>query len=344
MNALHYSHKKLTGMILIAMFFSLGFSIMPVTAQSPEDLDTYGASLNESDIDLSINPENPKAFEDVRLFVSSNLIDLNKQKISWFVNGVLTVSNFGARELIITAGNVGSTKTVQVVIEAEGKTLRKIAVVAPSDIVLLWEAIDSYVPPFYQGKKLAGRESMIRITVNPYQQFGGTGARPENGVYVWSRNRNPVSASSGYGKNSFTFKHNRIRGNEAVSVNVSDLQNSVGGNSSIIVPISDPFIVFYEKNPATGIINRNARPSIIMTESEKIIVAEPYFFSVLQNNPASLGIRWTMNNRSIENISHQLLIKNPGSSGNSQIGVRFENPVQTLQSATRAINVLFQQR
>lgn len=312
-----------------------------VLAQSPEDLETYGATINETDIELNQTPQNPQAFQDVRFLLTSNLVDLNKQKITWFINGVLQSSGIGVRELTTKTGANSTQQNIQVVIEVDGKIIRKQSILNPRDTVLLWEAIDSYVPPFYQGKKLPGRESRIKVVVNPYQQSGGPNPRPEQGVYIWSRNGNTVNTASGYGKDFFIFKHNRIRGTEEVSVSVSDINNSISGNQSIIVPFFNPEIIIYTSNPSLGIKQPLRQNSFFLAEGQRKIIAEPFFFSVTNNNPDNLDITWTMNNRRLDSKSQDLVISSGSQSGTAQIGVVIENLTETLQSGRSFINVLF---
>ncbi len=109
---------------------------------------SYNSSVNESDIDVIVDPEFPAAFQNVSIRLDSNSIDLNRYPIQWFVNDIPKVVGIGKRDYSITSGSYGSNMQILVVITTGGTSIRKTINIAPRDVTVLWEAIDSYTPPF----------------------------------------------------------------------------------------------------------------------------------------------------------------------------------------------------
>ena len=57
----------------------------------------YNSTVNASDIDVAITPENPGAFETVSLRLDSNSIDLNRYVIQWVTDSFEQKSGMGMR-------------------------------------------------------------------------------------------------------------------------------------------------------------------------------------------------------------------------------------------------------
>jgi hypothetical protein len=81
----------------------------------------------------------------------------------------------------------------------------KEVILAPQDAAILWEAVDSYAPPFYEGKKLPSPESIVRIASIPNFLGIKQSSSTKNAVYVWSRNKSVIPDAGGYGKILFLF-------------------------------------------------------------------------------------------------------------------------------------------
>ena len=212
-------------------------------------------------------------------------------------------------------------------------------------MTMMWEASDSYVPPFYQGKKLPGRESIIKIVAIPNFISNGTAINPGNAVYNWKRNGSVVEDASGYGNDVLLIKQNKLRANEQIEATASDDADSVQATGDITVPLFDPKILFYSIDPNTGIKSPTAQTSINFSGPSTSIVAEPFGFSTLNSNPNSLSFSWTMNNDpvTISDANHQttLDLQNPGTNGFANIGLSIANPRTLFQTATAQIGAVF---
>lgn len=348
----------LVGILIIMPFFAHG-QLSTSTPEIPEGSKTtsdsadilklnnlnYNASINETDIDTIVSPEFPSAFQTVSIRLDSNSIDLNHYIIQWSVDDFEEKSGIGVRDFTITAGAYGSRKRVVATISGNGVTVKKNIILAPQDATLLWEAVDSYVPPFYRGKKLPSNESLIKISALPNFRSDNDSLRLDNAVYLWNRNDNRILNMGGYAKDSIIIKHNRLRATEKISVDVSDVNNSTRAQKTVVVPIGNPQIHWYYKNENNyrklASIDRGLR----ITNGNVTLVSEPYFFSTIAN-AADLNYAWKINNDTLYlepgSIKRELLVQNPGQAGQAIFKVAIENPKTFLQSLTSSVSLFFQ--
>jgi hypothetical protein len=313
----------------------------------PSDTSNYDSSVNQNDIEVTVSPENPGAFTTVTVTLDSNLVDLRRYTISWFIDGQSIGSGIGKTTLLAKTNNYGQTTHIRAAINLLNSTLIKDISLTPQDITMFWEAINSYAPPFYEGKKLPSRESLIKIATIPNFQSNGTIINPSNAVYSWKRNGSVIENASSYGNDSIVIKQNKLRSSEQVEVSASDIGADVQAIGTITVPLFNPKVLFYSINPLTGIKSPLAQTTLNLSTPSIDVVAEPYNFSVLNNNPNSLSLSWTMNHNpiTISNVKNQTLLslQNPGTSGVATIGLSVTNPRTLFQDAESSFSALFNQ-
>jgi hypothetical protein len=330
------------------LFFTLLLAVgATASAQAPQ-LTNPTADVDDSAfIDVRVTPENPSALSPVTLFLASNLINLSTATIVWSIDGKQVLSGVGARELATVTGAYGKTITITATITSPSGTVVKTINLTPQDITLLWEATDSYVPPFYQGKKLPGRESLVRLTAIPNFSGQSTFSDKKNNVFVWKRNGTTVSNASGYGNSSFLIKQNPVRSQESVGVSVQSAGSESAAEKTAVLSFFDPMIIFYEEQPSG--LRRPLAGSLAQLATDALTIkAEPYFFSTINNNVNKLTSAWTMNRQAIAlaDTSNKMsvTVKNPGTSGIATLGLAIENPLTPFQSASTSLSLLFRKQ
>lgn len=305
----------------------------------------YNSTVNASDIDVAITPENPGAFETVSLRLDSNSIDLNRYVIQWVTDSFEQKSGMGMRNFVTKTDGYGSRKKITATITGNGLSLVKTITLSPQDTTVLWEATDSYVPPFYRGKKLPSNESLITVSAIPNFQNKLSSLKLNDAVFLWSRNDNRILNVGGYAKDSITIQHNKLRPSEKITVDVSDMSNNVTARKSILVPIINPEIHWYYKNDSNyrklTAIDRGLR----VNNGNVVLVAEPYFFS-FSRNTNDLNYEWRVNNEIVYlepgTDKKELLVQNPGQTGQATFTLDIKNPKTFLQSAGSKISFYFQ--
>lgn len=341
-----FSYKQF---LIGALLLALGTSIS--LAQTLDDSENFGdpsltlppASLtlpslyNENDIFMRTSPENPQAFQPVTLTLTSNIINVTQYPITWSVNEQGVSTGTGMRSFQTQTKDYNQPVTVTATIKHTSGDIIKSITLLPSDIPLTWEAVDAYVPPFYQGKKLAPREGTVRVIALP-------GSLSAGATYRWERNGTTVIEASGYEKNTFTLKHNRVRATESIGLTTT---TSSGARSEKKITLSfvEPFILFHQQDSQTGLRSRQSLNQFTLTQPKLFVEAVPYFFSKTTNLFGKLQFLWGMNNSPISNQSSPnpqlLLLNKPEGAGVSLINLRVTNPGFILQSAESSLRVQF---
>ena len=298
---------------------------------------TVHAQLQNGDVVLTLNPEYPSSNSNVTASVSTYTTDLNKAKISWIPDGNLSLEGVGKKSFSFTTGSAGTSVTLEVKIETiTNNLIDKQLVITPTDVDILWEAYDAYVPPFYKGKKLGAQEGTFKVVALP------NGTTPAGFSYDWKLDDTSKQDSSGYEKNYYIFKKSFLDKNNTVGVEISDLLGKSIGAGDVTVGTSTPKILFYEKDPMLGTRwERSLSDGFTIAENGTTIVAEPYFFSRTKG-VSNLTFDWYINDNQADNQQNFLSIKpTTGESGSSKIKVVINNVKTLFQSMEKELNVNF---
>lgn len=304
----------------------------------------FDTSLNESDIDLEMTPNDPDAGTAVSLRLRSDVIDLNRYTITWFSNGTVVKKGIGERTITITVPDYGKALDIQVVTDLPTQSIRKTLRLAPEDTTLLYEAVDAYVPAFYRGKKLPSKESIIRAVAIP--NFSGTTAtyeNPKKSVFIWNRNDQVITAASGYGKDSFLIKHNKLRGTEVIQVKASNTEHSKESLQTISITPANPRIMLYAQDALSGMMRAAKNNRLVVETDAATITAEPYFFSQNTNGSfGNLGVNWTLNNKPLNGKTERsLLVQRPAEDGTATFGISIQNTLTNLQRISKNFDIVF---
>lgn len=241
----------------------------------------------QSTPDLSIEsiPSNPAPFSSVQLSVSSYAIDVNQATITWKYNNKIISSGIGKRTVTITAPNSGVVATVEAMAEAPGiDPITETITINPASVDVLWEALDSYTPPFYKGKAKPSTGALIKVVAIPAYNA------PKQLSFEWTHNDSAAQDASGIGKSSVVFKNNYLTTIESVGVVVKG--GLFGGTGTTDVAIGEPSLVGYFNNG--GFIDYANGSTSKLTTNEKgaTLHIEPYFFSSQKNitNDIVIGV------------------------------------------------------
>ncbi len=297
------------------------------------------AVVRSVDILVTVAPEVPKPYDDVTITLQSFDTDLNKATIEWKGGETLYLKDTGATDFSFKMGGLGTQSIIDVVINTpEGDIVRKRIALTPTDVDLLWQAVDSYVPPFYKGKALPIKEGLIRVVAVP-----NSGATNQSGAltYTWQLNNSAASGQSGYKKNVFEFTSSKDEASDSVGVTASSTASDYLAKGRIELIPNDPLIIFYKKSPTEGTLYNNALiDQTQMVEDEMTVVAEPYFLS-LKGHENSFQYTWQINGNQIETPSrkNEITIRPTDRNGYSLISLSLENMNALFQKATRQLRI-----
>jgi hypothetical protein len=219
--------------------------------------------------------------------------------------------------------------------------------VTPLEADLLWEAVDSYVPPFYKGKALLSSEGLVKVVAIPnIRNANGALLKPSDFSYAWNRNYNADAGASGYAKNSYLFRHSYLNDQERVSVTMSSQSGGFRTTKNIALAATAPNVIVYENDPQRGVRYERAIRSdsyFLIPKEGASFVAAPFYFSPKDATSAELDYVWTVNNSTVTVPGAKNVFSvRPQESGVAEIKVAVENIHKLFQAASRTLSVSLQ--
>jgi hypothetical protein len=328
-----HKHIKKTffGLLLIASFF--------IVSTAHAQVDVLG--LNASDVTVSTSPESPRANTNVVVMLSSYSIELNTATIIWKKDGETIKTGIGAKSITLKTGAVGSYITLDIQIISGADSLTKNILIQPSEVDLLWEAIDSYVPPFYKGKALGTEESNIKVIAIP--NVNNTNNTQGNMIYTWEKNYIASPSNSGYNKNSMVQRLDYLNPKEIVKVSVSSLDRNYEAENTIELKPSRPRILYYQNNPDLGLLlNSSIANGTSTTRSDFEVFAIPLFFTLKNLAKNDLTYAWSVGGKSIpdNSVKNRITVQFPkNSSGPTDITTKIESKLKLFQTAQSSVSI-----
>jgi len=323
--------------ILVSILF-FGFSLFLTN--------TASAQVQSTDVSLSISPKYPAPGDKVTATLSSFVANLDRANMTWSIDGETMLSGVGKKSFSFTLGKLGSTTQLNVDIQTiDRQSFSKSLSLNASEIDMLWEATDSYVPPFYKGKALVSREGYFKVVAIPNIISGGNTLNQNNLSYTWEKDGKGETYLSGWGKSSFIFKNSYLDKSNEILVKISDVFGSVDSGSKITIKTATPKIIFYKKDALFGInLDKSITTGHLIDKTGEAIVAVPYFFSPKDIKSKDLQIDWTINNKPAQNsgIKNEIRLKGEeGKSGEAKIKVKVNNFNTLFQGLDKELNVVF---
>ncbi len=288
----------------------------------------------ENSVSLSIMPKNPGANSEADATIESYLLDLNKAKITWFVNGAMKQTAVGKLNFSFTTGTLGKTTSLKVVIDTiDGTHTEKELSIKSANVDLTWEAL-SYTPPFYKGKSLFPTQGTVKIVALP-DLLDGSGApiTSDKLLYKWTQDRQVMGDYSGYGKDSYIFTGDLFARPVNIKVEVSSLAGNQTAEKTITLSPTSPKVSFYENDPLFGMeYEKSLSHNFSLSNQEIKIEAVPYFF----NSQDPLTFSWNMNGNPFSDgqsaSGRSVVLRQGGQAGTALISLIVKNTKTLLQS------------
>lgn len=317
------------GTLAIALFFPFAITF---------------AQVKEGDVVLTVFPEHPAVNQNVQAKINTFTIDLKKSYISWSVNGQRLSGGIGRDTFSFDIGPGGTQSELSVSIETtDGQSITKNTYISPLELDILWEAKNSFVPPFYRGKTMVSKEGEYKVAVIP--STGSSVSGTKNLSYNWSKDNNSQLGASGWGKSSYTFKNTYLDRTNTIKVEVSDILNKFSGSKSINLEPGKSKIVFYKKDKNLGLLNNISIDNDFFIKREgETIVAIPYFINASDLNDETIKFNWKIGGVDTYTVTprNQISITpESGKNGSSSIGLTVENTQNLFPGVSKVINVSF---
>lgn len=298
-----------------------------------------------SDILVNLTPPNPAPYENTNITLKSYVYDLDSVLISWSVNGKTVASGTGKKSFSTGAPVAGGESSVVATIYLpDGPIETKIAV-RPSVMVLLWQAIDSYVPPFYKGKALPTQDSEVKVVAIPEIRTSSGLTDIQNMTYRWKKDYTNNVDGSGYGKNFFIYINDYLEDSNNISVTASTLDQKYSSQAGIDIGTTQPKILFYKKSGSFGTILEKALMDEHKIQGSETVEAVPYFISPKETQNPALIWNWFINDERVNLTSFKKnlmpLKAQSGVSGTAKLRLNIENKNKIFQTTDKEINIEF---
>jgi hypothetical protein len=306
---------------------------------------SFAFAASSSSISIDVNPENPSPNQTATVTLSSYTSNLDSVTIIWSVNGKSAASGVGKKTFSVTAGNEGSTTTVEARVMLPDGEIDKRVVIAPKVMTLLWQATDSYVPPFYRGKALPVLDTEIKVVAIPEAKNSNGTNNSKNMVYDWKKNYESMPEISGYGKNYMTYVTDYLDNSSVVSVTASTVEQDYSSEAEVALNTYDPKIIFYKKDDMLGTLWRSSIEDGHQIAGDETLVAAPYFISPKNLYIPTLNWKWLINGSVVGSggsLFNMLPVKvQPGVTGTSSIQINVSSSDKIFQNLSKKINVQF---
>lgn len=323
--------------ILIAFFTITGVALSQASI-----------SNSISSIDLSISPSNPRAGDSVVITVSSDLLDLNSSKIVWYIDGIAR-KDTSNKSITIKANGGGGTTAIKVVVETQDGIIKEASTeISPAGVDLVIEPI-SYVMPFYKGKPYLLGQGTVKVVAMPDIKINGSKIMSENLTFKWLKEGIVWGSNSGKGNDSIILSSTIPVRDMSIGVQVLDSSGNVLAESSKLIIINTPQILFYENSPLYGILfNKAITGSYYLgTREELDVIAKPFSFNFFEDAPSQSNYAWYVNgNYIVPNGKPNVLILKQtgvGLKGTASISLDLKNADKINQYATDGFSVQFGQ-
>lgn len=294
---------------------------------------------------VNMVPPYPAPHENVSITLNSYASNLDTVLISWSVDGKIISSEIGKKSFSTTAGAAGALTSIVVTVYLPDGAIEKEISIRPSVMLLLWQANDSYVPPFYKGKALATPDSEVKIVAMPEARTSSGLIDSKNMAYSWKKDYNNVPDASGYGKNFFLYVNDYLEDSNAVSVVASTLDQEYSVEANITVGTAEPKILFYKNDSTLGTLWNMALSDTYKIQGPETLKAIPYFISPKEIRHPALIWGWFINDKRVtlttfEKNSMPLGVSE-GKHGISKLRVDIENRDKIFQAVSKEINIEF---
>jgi len=201
---------------------------------------------------------------------------------------------------------------------------------------ILWQG-NGYVPPFYEGKNLWAKQSLITFVAVP-QGLGNSA----NLNYKWTRNGTVLGNISGVGRNTLSFKDAIFSKPYTVKVEIIGNDESVLAEASETIRAKNVSLLIYENNPLYGYMFHREVGNIFQLDKNEITFAAfPLFAGPGERGNAGFSYTWRAEG-SPSSSGNSVTYRAPeGTEGISRISASFLESAKIIQPVERSFLIQF---
>ena len=213
---------------------------------------------------------------------------------------------------------------------------------------LNWQVLNSYTPPFYEGKALPGEGSDIKVVADVSVDTPAGSFNPSNFFYYWKINDYYTHTYSKTGGNFILFPLDILKSSNTVELKLysSNKQDILLADKTITIYPSKSKIIFYKdlKNPIltfANALNKKYETYRVSLADDFNIIAEPFYFSTNSPSSSFLSYTWSLNDIPGNMNSTNILNFEPQGAGGfiKKIALKINNKNSPLQSSSETLNL-----
>lgn len=301
------------------------------TAQTSAQIAIPGA------LTLTSAPSYPEIGEHYTLTLSTYDLPAPISSIQWLVNGTEATNSQDKTSIELVAGNVSTAVKTRVTL-SNGAVLEETYSLSPYRVDLLISA-DTTVPAFYAGRPLPSSGSTILAKAIIFYNGVQVG---DSYSYIWKVNGKVQSGGAQYSNNDLSFKTN-FEDKVTLSVDVYNSNGVVVAHESKIIPIAEPELYFYERNPLRGLSTQAMLDPHLFIGEEMSVRGEAYFMDKDLFTQDGFT-EWKIDGKKVEPSSadgQEVTIRKEKNTGSSRLTFHMRNMRELLQGIEDTITIRF---
>ncbi len=304
------------------------------------------SAQGEIETNVTLTPSNPSPYQQVVLTLSSYSFDINVATIVWSSGGKTLLSGMGEKRLTITVGDVGQTLPILYeATAADGSFVQGSVSISPQAVDMIYEAKESYVPAFYEGRALPGEGSIVKVTALPTISERGAKLSSANLSFSWYINGEYSDRASGAGKNTANIALDYLTDTTDVKVLVrSPLGNTAEKTISIRPHAILPTLYAYDELLGTNFTKAFFRR--LELDADVILSLEPYYLSTRAGLSSAATYEWYLDGLPVTPQEQTLLALRPKENtyGARTLSIFVDNTKRQLQRTQSVLEVVFDTR
>lgn len=291
----------------------------------------------QSTLSVNINPQYPRPGENIVISLDSYFNNIESSLIRWEKDGQLLREGVGLTQITF---QTDQDAQLAVRVETSAGLITQAIPITVSEVDVLWQVSNSYVPPFYKGKALPTEESSA-ITAVAIPDRSDRGSL----IYRWQKNGVNVAGEGGFGKPAFSFSTSVFDDGNFLRANVSDTSGSFSLSGSNSLNYVKPRVIFYEHDSRFGnLLGKVVKNNHTVSGDSITLVAIPYFLSTTNILDDVIEMKWSVRGQEVQNNSVKNRVSvavNPGQSGIIPISLLIEHTARMFENGTINLNLNF---
>ena len=212
-----------------------------------------------------------------------------------------------------------------------------------------YQVIDSYIPPFYEGRGLAGEQAYIKAVAEVKISTLAGDLDPSKLFYAWEYNGHYLYDYSNTNGKILYFSLDELKNVNTLklSIYLNNRQENLLGQKTIQIYPHNPVTALYRQNDNpiitySNVINKKYETYQVSTDANFNIIAEPFYFSVKNPTDKDLFYEWGLNsivgNDNSTNIFNYSAPSDTGENSGITLKLTNENINKNMQESDTLIN------